>query len=51
MNKNIDWFAITIIAIWLISAVACFATRNADPLIVAFITTIVSGFGYMLVVT
>lgn len=26
--KNINWFAITIIAIWLISAVACFAAGN-----------------------
>lgn len=46
--KNINWFAVMIICIWLFAMIACRWTKNSDPIGAAAFTTIVAGFGYFL---
>ena len=46
--KNINWFAVMIICIWLVAMTACRWTKNSDPIGAAAFTTIVAGIGYFL---
>jgi hypothetical protein len=50
MNQ-VNPFILMTLGVWLISAIACFATKDIGPLILAFIFTVLSGFGYYLYIS
>jgi len=43
-------FVILTLGVWLIACIACFATKNSDPICVAFLFTVIAGIGYFLLV-
>ena len=46
INMNINWFAVTIIIFWVFSFFGSIFTKNADPFVIAMITSIIFGIGY-----
>ena len=44
--KNINWFALMVIVIWLISAIVCIFVKDSIPLLIAAVFSIIIGFGY-----
>jgi len=44
----VNWFAITIIAIWLSSAIAVYFSKDSGVMVLSLLATIAMGFGYFL---
>ena len=45
---QVNWFAITIIAIWFCAAIGSALTKNAKPFEAAVTATIIMGIGYFI---
>lgn len=44
-------FTILILGVWLLACVACFATKNSDPVVLAAVFSCVAGFGYFMIIS
>lgn len=47
----INWFAITILGIWLFAALGSILAKDSDPFFFAFLITFLMGFGYLISIT
>lgn len=44
---NINWWALMIISYWLSAGLACIGVKSADPITIAFLSTILTGVFYI----
>jgi len=47
---HINWFAVTIISIWLLVTIGVIITKDSSAYIVAFLVTLFLGVGYLMAV-
>lgn len=45
---KITWFVVTIISFWIFAFFGSIFIKNADPFVVAMITSIIFGIGYLI---